>query len=107
MLIGGKRVCGKTTELIQKANKDWLYILCADRGRVQNILKVARSMNLDIPLPFTVSELPLKGPHIKGVLIDDIEDVLFQLIGKPVIMASTRLEMKELTSIQTAGDTNV
>ncbi len=96
MLIGGRRVCGKTTELIKKANKEWLYIVCADRQRLQHILDTAKRLKLDIPFPIIADELPLRSHHVKAVLVDDIEDVLYQIIRKPIIMASTSMEIKEI-----------
>lgn len=96
MLIGGRRSCGKTTKLIKKANKERLYILCADTKRSQFITKMARDMELDIPFPITVRELPLRSPFINKVLVDDIEDVLTQIINKPILLASTSLKLKQL-----------
>ena len=96
MIIGGRRACGKTTELIKKANKEHLYIVCANRERLRVITQMADHMELDIPFPITIKELPLRSPHIKEVLIDDIEAVLYQLIRKPILMASTSLEFKQL-----------
>jgi hypothetical protein len=96
MIIGGKRRCGKTTELIKIASEEHLYIVCADRSRVEYIAGLARQMELDIPFPISVSELPLRSPNIKQVLVDDIEDVLSSLINKPVYQATSSLELKSL-----------
>lgn len=95
MMIGGKRACGKTTELIKRASEEFLYIVTVDRHRAHHIAQLARQMELDIPLPVTVQELPLKG-YIKEVLVDDAEDVLTALIGRRVLMASTSMELKKL-----------
>lgn len=100
MIIGGKRLCGKTTELIKKANKDWLYIVCADLPRANHIVQTANKLGLGIPFPITVSELPLKSPYFRDILVDDIEDVLSRLINKQVVMASTSLQMKELAQVR-------
>ncbi len=96
MIIGGRRACGKTTELIKQSNKEQLYIVCADRNRLNFISRMAREMELEIPFPITVDELPLRSPHIKEVLVDDVEAVLYQLIRKPVSAMSTSLRFKEL-----------
>jgi len=96
MMIGGKRACGKTTELIKKASEEHLYIVCADRNRLDVITQMAQHMELDIPFPITVDELPLRSPYIKEVLVDDIEDVLYRLIRKPILTASTSMEFKQL-----------
>jgi len=94
-MIGGRRVCGKTTELIKKANKDNLYIVCANMERVRAVANLARKMEVDIPFPISVEELPLKG-FMKEVLVDDAEAVLSALIGRRVIGASTSMELKTL-----------
>jgi hypothetical protein len=95
MMIGGRRACGKTTELIKVANEKHLYIVCADRNRVHFIAQTARKLGLDIPFPISVAELPLRG-YMKEVLVDDVESVLYQLIRKPVLMASTSMDLKKL-----------
>lgn len=96
MIIGGRRACGKTTELIKQSSKEHLYIVCADRNRLNVITQMAREMKLDIPFPITVDELPLRSPHIKEVLVDDVEAVLYQLIRKPIATMSTSRKFKEL-----------
>jgi hypothetical protein len=96
MIIGGKRNCGKTTLLIKKASEEGLYIVCANRNRLRFITQMAKAMELDILFPITVEELPLRSSFIKEVLVDDVEAVLYQLIRKPVLMASTSLKFKEL-----------
>jgi len=84
-IIMAPRGRGKTTELIKISNKEWKYIVCVNAQRVDNVAKMAQEMGLAIPYPITVRELPMsRGSFIESVLIDDIEDVLFQLIGKPV-----------------------
>lgn len=96
MMIGGSRVCGKTTELIKKSSSDQLYIVCADRQRLKVITQMAKSMELEIPFPIIAEELPLRSPFIKKVLVDDVESVLYRLIQKPILMASTSMEFKPL-----------
>lgn len=93
MIIGGRRQCGKTTELIKIAHEEHLYIVCASRQRVNHISKLAREMELDIPLPISVDELPLRSPFIKKVLIDDIEDILSYVIGKPIYQGTSSMEL--------------
>lgn len=96
MIIGGRRVCGKTSTLIKKAHEKQLYIICADRNRVSALIQQSRHMKLDIPFPVTVDELPLRSPYIKEVLVDDIESVLFRLINKPISIMSTSKKVQEM-----------
>ncbi|MEN6325806.1 MAG: hypothetical protein ABFD18_06330 [Syntrophomonas sp.] len=57
---------------------------------------MAKKMGLNIPFPVSVNELPLRG-YMKNVLVDDVEAVLYTVIKKPVIMASTSMELKNLS----------
>lgn len=75
ILVGNRR-SGKTSELIRLSHDKWQYIVCKDGQRVDNIVRLADKMNLDIPYPITIRELPLRSKYIKSVLVDDLEDVL-------------------------------
>lgn len=97
-VIGGKRMCGKTTRLIERANKENLYILCANKNMASIIYQQSQDMKLNIPYPVTVSELPLKG-YMKEILVDEAEMVLSQLAGKRVVGMSTSMELTELDKI--------
>lgn len=95
-ILGGRPACGKTTELIKMASEEQLYIVCLNRHRVKHIANMAREMKLDIPFPVTVDELPLKSPFIKEVLVDDLEDVLSHLVGKPIRQMTTSWDLHKL-----------
>ncbi len=96
-IINAHRGSGKTTELIKIANKQWKYIVCLDIRRVNIITQMAKKMGLDIPHPLTIRELPLReGQRIDSVLIDDVEDVLQYLIGRPVDYVTTSCEVEKL-----------
>lgn len=97
-IIRGDRRSGKTTELIKKSHDEWKYIVCRDRQRVKFIESYAREMNIDIPFPIEIRELPLKSNFIKSVLIDDIEDVLEYIIGKPIDYATTSCEIENYST---------
>ena len=96
MIAGGRRGCGKTTELIKLASVKRLYIVCASRERACHVERLASHMGLKIPFPISVDELPLRSIHISEVLVDDIEDVLSYFIGKPIKHATTSMQLKEL-----------
>jgi hypothetical protein len=93
MIAGGRRRCGKTTELIKLASVKHLYIVCASRERVRYVAQLAKELELDIPFPVSVEELPLKSGYIKEVLVDDMEDVLSYFIRKPIEAATTSMTM--------------
>jgi len=99
-IIGGNPNCGKTTELIKKSSEEWLYIVVANKEQAYSIARMAEHMNLDIPYPITIGELPIKpGSHIKGVLIDEVEQLLMNVLGRPVIAMSTSYEMVKLDTL--------
>ena len=106
-IIRTNRGNGKTTELVKKSNREWKYIICSDRGRVKVIEDTARKLGLNIPFPITVKELPLRSPHIKSVLIDDVEDVLSYIVGKPIDYVTTSCEVEELNKEDNGGIKNV
>lgn len=95
-IIRGDRGSGKTTELIKKSHDEWKYIICRDRQRVEFIESYARELNIEIPFPIEVRELPLRSNFIKSVLIDDIEDVLEYIIKKPIDYITTSCEIENL-----------
>jgi len=104
-IIRAERGQGKTTELIKRSNKEWKYIVCVDMKRAKLIADMAYKMGLDIPYPLTVRELPLKqGQRIKSVLIDEVDDVLEYLIGRPVDCVTTSCEIEILKDWRTKNE---
>jgi hypothetical protein len=105
-MIGGKRNCGKTTEMIKTASENNLYIVCATRDRVRNVANMAKDMGLDIPYPISVEELPLRG-YTNEVLVDDVEDLLSRLIGKRIVGMSTSYKLKDFSKKNSVGNLTV
>ncbi|CDQ39541.1 hypothetical protein [Virgibacillus salexigens] len=103
-LIGGKRYCGKTTELIKKACREDLHILCANKYMAYLIYQQAKEMNCVIPYPVTVRDFPL-STDTKGVLVDEVESVLREVIRERVVGMSSSMEFKELESLKTNDKT--
>lgn len=98
-VIGGGRMCGKTVALIKRASEENLYILCANKHMAKLIFNQAQDMGLDIPFPITPDDLPIRG-YMDKVLIDEVEQVLRQLIGKHIAGMSTSYELKKLPSLR-------
>lgn len=90
-IVSIPRQSGKTTDLIKLASEEWYYIICSNRQRACYIADMATKLNLDIPFPITFNELPLRSKFIKGVLIDDFEELLHLLVGGniPIIQMTT------------------
>lgn len=87
------RRSGKTTELIKESHDKWLYIVCADSKRAEDISTLAMALDMDIPYPITLNELPIRSHFIKKVLVDDVEDILRYIIGKPIETCTTSCEV--------------
>lgn len=97
-LIYKPRMSGKTTELIQRAAKDWLYIVCLNRREVERVAEEASRMGQDIPFPITFKEFvrgefSSKHGRIKGFLIDNVDVMLAHAArGVPVVAVTMTLE---------------
>jgi hypothetical protein len=78
---------GKTVELVKLSAETGKYIVCANMSQVDNIQRIANWLGVKIPFPIMADELPIKG-HIDSVLIDNADELLERLIGRPVIAAT-------------------
>lgn len=93
-IIRRNRGKGKTTELIKLSSEKWYYIVCSTKRRAEHIVNMADKMGLDIPFPLTLKELPTHSPYIRGLLIDDFEEVLQHLVGGvPIVQCTTSCEV--------------
>lgn len=97
MFIESGRHSGKTTKLVQYSARTGKYILVRDFSEVENIIKIARDLNLNIPFPITISEIKkgrLKGSSIyrDGILVDNAVSVLQDLLEIRIIGATTSTE---------------
>ena len=95
-IIGGGRNCGKTTELIKISAETGYPIVCVSKAIAHVISSQAHDLGFKIPFPITFRELPLKSSKYKAVLVDEIEHLLEELIGRVVYVGATSAEMKIL-----------
>lgn len=75
-VIARPRKGGKTTALILEAEKNFSYIVCADKVHADNVWQMARHIGANIPHPITFAEFATMQYHPKGVksfMIDDID----------------------------------
>lgn len=84
---------GKTTELIEEANKLQGYnlIVCYDLSEVKRIWEIIQEKKYDIPLPISFREF-IKGRfgvHVNSFLIDNADMLLQQLAKGGKISAIT------------------
>ena len=83
----GERCSGKTTRLIERSAREQLYILVSNERKAKFIFNTAKKMGLVIPYPVTVSQylydIKFRGSSIRrdGLLIDDAESVLWELLS--------------------------
>lgn len=92
--IHAPRGNGKTTRLIEMAERDDLYIIVRDENRKAIIRDMAKRMGKNIRNPVALHECRYGNcagtPYImthKGVLVDDSLDVLEVLLGARVVGA--------------------
>ena len=106
MIIGGKRVCGKTTELIRVSNEVQIPIVVLDCHRKQYVKNRAKILNIDIPEPITIHDLMDCGKKVwngKGILVDDVEDILSCLFRTTIIGMSSNQLFYEMSSLARDG----
>ena len=98
MFIESGRRSGKTTKLVQYSARTGKYILVRNFSEVENIIKIARDLDLNIPFPITINEIKkgqLRGSSIyrEGILVDNAVSVLQVLLGIRIIGATISTEL--------------
>lgn len=86
-VIAKDRQRGKTTELIELAARDWLYIVVPNHALVSYTQDLARKMGLDIPQPITWEEFVRDRYYrhgIKGFVIDNLDLCIQQMTRVPI-----------------------
>lgn len=99
-VIGGKRMCGKSTELIKRSHETGIRILTANKQMARMLMNESKKMGLEIKPPLTPDAKLEHFEDVEEVLIDEVEMVLQQLIGKRVAGMSTSMKMNEFYSIE-------
>ena len=84
LIIGGRQ-SGKTTHLIKESAKTGKVIITFNAEHAKHVLRMANDMEVKIPQPVPVGNLQsLRGnrnARDMGVLIDEFEYVLYELLG--------------------------
>lgn len=92
-LILGDRQSGKTTELIKESARTGAYIVVSCRKEAHNVFGSAKELGLNIPFPLTVAEVIYESPSSyifqKGILIDNLERIIYRLFNYITINAAT------------------
>lgn len=104
----------KTTELVKISAETWKYIVCLDRQRLQNIVKVAEGLKLSIPFPITLDEIKkggLNGGSVgrDWVIVDDYDIIVkyivndaFRWIERKVVSLTDNKITPDMTEINSA-----
>ena len=96
-IIGGKRVCGKSTELIKMSHMFEIPIMAPSFDRARYLERMANKMKLTIPdviAPCDLEHIPISTRKRTRVLVDDIEDIFAALTNMSIVIASTSMEFK-------------
>lgn len=92
-LIFGDRHSGKTTELIKESARTGAYIVVSCRNKAHNVFGSAKKLGLNIPFPLTVADVMSKSKSScifqKGILIDDLEEIINYLFNYITINVAT------------------
>lgn len=92
LILGGKRTCGKTTELIKLSSTNRIPIIVLSMRRKQEIEYMAKKTGMQIPEPIILDRYitgRMDGIRINEILIDDIEDILSNILRHSKIVAMT------------------
>ena len=91
MIIGGKRNCGKSTELIKISSINNIPIIVLNDKRRAELEYLAKENDIKIPKPirFEDCKYDMRGRNINEILIDDIEDILSSLLFPTRIVGMT------------------
>lgn len=101
LIIGGKRYCGKTTELIKISSTNQIPIIVLNNERGRAIKGIAKRSGMEIPEPIIYKNLEKCIGKYNEILIDDVEDILQDLFWKTRIVAiSTSIPFKPMESIK-------
>jgi hypothetical protein len=90
-LVIRARQGGKTTEMIRLAAEHRAYIVCTDHRRAGQIAQQAKGLGLSIPFPMTAIEWRERDYHppgVRGLLFDDLDRIIRDLSGVPVLAAT-------------------
>jgi len=91
-IICKARQSGKTTQLINKAAEDFLYIVCINRDEAYRVATLSEKIGKDIPYPITMDDF-IKGRFheigINGFLIDNGEELIKKIARSVSVKAVT------------------
>lgn len=96
-IIAAGRGTGKTTLLIQKSAELMMPILCYNHTKAESIKYKAERLGLRIPEPIIYNKsTSIHGLNIDGILIDDLDMFLQNLIGVKIAYATTTSDLTEI-----------
>lgn len=102
-VIGGRRNCGKSSELIRLSSEKGIRILTANKHMAKILMDESKRMGLKIKPPLT-PEVDLDYfEDVKEIIVDEAEIVLGKLTGKKIVSMSSSMVFKELESIKPKG----
>jgi len=110
MIFGGKRACGKTTELIKISGMNNIPIVVLNNDRKNNLVFLSKRIGIEIPKPIIAKnyQSETRGRDVNEILIDDIEDILSNIFFPARIVAMTSsIPFKPLEQINRSGNNKV
>lgn len=100
LIIGGKRYCGKTTELINIANTNQIPIIVLNKMRGKAIEDTVKREGKKIETIVYTEKEKIAGIKTRNILIDDLEDILQEIFfHNRIIEVTTSMPFKPLPKI--------
>lgn len=113
MIIGGKRACGKSTELIKISYTNNIPIIVLNKMRAEELEYLAKKSGIKIPKPIICKyyQNDMRGKNINEVLIDDVDDILSELLFPAKIVAMSTsdafMPLYKIDKTQEDNDKNI
>ena len=91
IILGGKRACGKSTELVKISHINNIPIIVIDHARANVLKNIAKKEGIKIPEPIVYKNYDryVIGKKINEILIDDVEDILQRIFDYSRIVIIT------------------
>ena len=96
-IVGG-RGSGKTTELIKMSAETGIPICVRNRSRIKNIVYMANRLGVEIPEPIVIYNQRFLKER-RTIMIDDVQDVLFDIYGTEVVCATFDKDSVDLSGV--------
>jgi hypothetical protein len=90
-------MCGKTHDLLLMSEAMQVPIIVAGRQDMERLIETAKRFGIHVPCPISTYDVQRRA-HVEGVepgvMIDDVDRVLWQMLGTRVLAATCTEDAK-------------